>query len=165
MKCGRVKKLLSNHVDEALPAAQSAEVEAHLDVCPECARERDRLASLVGQMGAMGGSAAPWDLWPGVQRKLQAAALERRERVGVPWLRRRLPVAVPALGAVAAAVVIALTVHLGGGESPSAKADAKYYSEYVRAYSQYRGQQAFADVAAVTAAGEMADASWQESPK
>jgi len=161
MKCGQVIKLLSDYVDEALPPSQSAELASHLTGCPNCAKAHSRVIRLVTEMKDLRGSTAPWDIWPGVQRRLQIAALKPDWRCVFSSLVRRPLVAVLALGAVAAVIGLALISLVGGGHpSPDARADSKFYAEYARAYSRYRGQQTLADVEALTAAVELTGTSF-----
>jgi anti-sigma factor RsiW len=160
MKCEQVRKLLSDYVDQALPATESAELASHLAGCPGCAKEHGRVVRLVTEMKGLRGAMAPWDLWPGVQRRLQIAALKPDSWRAFSSLVRRPLVMVPALGTVAAVVGIGLISLLGGGHPPpGAQADAKFYTEYARAYSRYRSQQSLADVDALTAAVELGGSS------
>jgi len=163
MKCGQVIKLLSDYVDEALPPSQSAELASHLAGCTNCAKAHSRVVRLVTEMKDLRGSTAPWDIWPGVQRRLQIAALKPDWWRAFIGLVRRPLVAVPALGAIASVISLALISLVGGGHPPiSAQTDSKFYTEYARAYSSYRGQQPLADVDALTAAVELTDTSFTQ---
>ena len=156
MKCQRIKRQLSDYVDETLSSQESKKVASHLEACPNCAKERDRLARLVKTVSKLGGSAAPWDLWPGIQRRLQIAALRPDRRLAIRRFLFRPMVAVPALGTAVAVVGIALSAFWGGQSPPSVNVDTKFFKEYARAYSHYRSRQAFADVDALTAEAELA---------
>jgi anti-sigma factor RsiW len=46
MTCAHVRPLLSPYVDRELELLTSAEIEAHLESCPDCSAERDRLVAL-----------------------------------------------------------------------------------------------------------------------
>ena len=157
MKCGNVKKLLSDYLDEALPTAVDAEVASHLSRCPLCSRELDKLSKLKEELASLGGASAPWDLWPGVQRQVQMAALRPGWLATLRGLARKPLIAVPALGVLATAIGLSIAPLVRPSQTPTARADAEFYSEYVRAYSQFRSQQPLADVDAVTAAAELAD--------
>ena len=155
MKCRRVKRLLSDYIDDELSPSLRAEVESHLASCPDCSGERVRLARLVKETNELGGGMSPWDLWPGVQRRLQIAALKPNWRLVFGQFARRPLIAAPAIGTLVAILGIALSALLGGGAPPKMHANKKLYVEYMRAYSQYRGQQPLADADALIAAADL----------
>ncbi len=84
--CRRTAERLTPYVDEALPPAERADVEQHLDACPPC-----RVAAAQEQGGARRAararatSSAPQPLPPGLRTRCEALAREHA--------RRRVPAA------------------------------------------------------------------------
>jgi anti-sigma factor RsiW len=94
MQCPEIKELLSAWLDGETPAAESAAVAAHLEVCPSCRREAavlQRLDEALGGLTAPG----PGDLAAKVRARLS------RPR---PWYR-----------SLALAACLVLGLGLGGG--------------------------------------------------
>jgi putative zinc finger protein len=124
---------LGPYVLGALDVDEAAEMRRHLQECPECAAERDALASLPGLLSLAGGADAA------VNEPLSAAFEERlldayaREHAGAPrrrmgrlrgWLRPRW-LAVGATAVAAAAAVAVGIVVFGGGE-PAGQYDVQF---------------------------------------
>lgn len=88
-------------------------VRAHLDACPDCAREHDRLGQRMGALRALGTRRPPRDRWPVVKAQLSAD----RRRQGI----RRGAVAVTA---VAASLILAIGLKpaTSGDKDPTAAA-------------------------------------------
>jgi anti-sigma factor RsiW len=51
--CRDVVELLSDYLEGALPADESARVEAHLESCPECVAYLAQLRSTIGALGRL----------------------------------------------------------------------------------------------------------------
>src|SRR5205085_5523152 len=101
---------LSAYLDGALPALERQALEAHLGGCPDCRRERDRLA---GALAVLAAAPAPPPPSPSF-----AASFQRRLESERPGFAERLAMffAVPKVrlsfagGAVAAALVAAVAM-------------------------------------------------------
>lgn len=162
MKCGNVRKLLSDHLDDELPANVKVQVDEHLAACPDCANEHARLAMLLEDLSRMGGAAAPWDFWPDVRKRVEVAALRQRLWPRFVLIVRRPLVAIPAIATAAAIAALVTWTILPPGTARVARTDRAYYADYARAYSHYRSQQLLADPDVMAAAVEIADSSMQE---
>jgi anti-sigma factor RsiW len=53
MSCRELVDLLSDHLDEALPAATRERVEAHLATCPDCSAYVAQLRTTIGLLGRL----------------------------------------------------------------------------------------------------------------
>ncbi len=53
LACREVVELLSNYLEDALPAAERARVEAHLETCPECMAYLAQLRVTIGTLGRL----------------------------------------------------------------------------------------------------------------
>lgn len=87
MNCTRIRELLDDHIDNALPAEQRRAVDAHLRDCPACEEERRRLRRLVADLAALPTSVEPpRDLWGDINARLDRPArpVERDSRF-VRW--------------------------------------------------------------------------------
>jgi len=78
MNCHDTRELLSALLDEALDAPERSEIQAHLDGCPDCRRELDRLRSTVSLLSRVEHPRAP----VGFVDKVMARARP------LPWHRR-----------------------------------------------------------------------------
>ena len=98
-------------IDGALPATRAAEVRAHLDSCPACRGEEERLR---GALAALSALPPPPELPPFFATRLEARLREERARPRTPaalrWLlgipRPRLMALAGGLAAVAIAVAV-----------------------------------------------------------
>jgi predicted anti-sigma-YlaC factor YlaD len=109
MTCAGVDERLDDYVDGALPAAQTREVEAHLQGCAACRQEEKALRNLLAvAAGLARETSPPRDLWPEIAERI------RSERRGIgSWPRW----AAAALAA-AAVVSIALLASVVGRQAP-----------------------------------------------
>ena len=78
MNCHETRERLSGLLDDALDASERALVGAHLDTCPDCRRELDRLRATVSLLSRVERPRAP----VGFVDRVMAAARP------VPWYRR-----------------------------------------------------------------------------
>lgn len=79
--CLEVFARLSEYLDGELPAADCAEIEAHIADCPACIEFLDSLKRSVGATHQFAGTLDPAPLAPASRERLQAAwkaALTRR---------------------------------------------------------------------------------------
>jgi anti-sigma factor RsiW len=53
LTCREVVELVSDYLEDALPPAEHARVEAHLDTCPECAAYLAQLRVTIGALGRL----------------------------------------------------------------------------------------------------------------
>lgn len=53
LACREVVELLSDYLEGALPAAERARVEAHLETCPECVAYLAQLRTTIGALGRL----------------------------------------------------------------------------------------------------------------
>ena len=108
MNCHEARERLSDLLDLALAAAERAEVETHLDGCPDCRRELDRLRATVSLLSRVERPRAP----VGFVDRVTAAARP------VPWYQRLgrrlfLPLGIKLpVQAVAMLVIAVLGVYL-----------------------------------------------------
>src|SRR5690242_10664343 len=111
---------LSDFVDGRLAAASRREIEAHLTLCARCARDRDRLESLLVQSRALPAEVTPPpEIWSAVRQRIALAPSSATHR---GWL---LAAAAWPLRAVSSAVTAPLirrpeTVVVGRHEDTAA---------------------------------------------
>ena len=103
MNCHDAREQLSEFLDESLGAPERAQVRAHLDGCPECRRELERLRATVSLLSRVERPRAP----VGFVDRVMAAARP------VPWYRRLgrwlfLPLGIKLPAEAAAMVMIAV---------------------------------------------------------
>ena len=103
MNCLEARERLSDWLDEALSAAERAELGAHLEDCPDCRRELDRLRATVGILARVERPRAPVGFVDRVMARAYPA----------PWYRRLgrrlfLPLGVKLPAQAAAMLVIAV---------------------------------------------------------
>ncbi len=95
---------LSEYLDEELSAEERAQVEAHLERCPECRQVLQDLEGVVGRAFRLVDREPRADLWPGVQgaiRESRVVDLASRRKPA-----RRFSFSVSQLVAAAAALVL-----------------------------------------------------------
>lgn len=98
MTCKELDERLDEWLDGTLPAAERAELEAHLASCPSCREDERRTRLLLAHAAALPRSLSPArDLWPGVERRIARAG-------GAGWLSWGPSLALAAAAAVLAAV-------------------------------------------------------------
>lgn len=107
--CERLGPLLDAYHDGELRGPRRWQVRRHLAGCDACRETLATLEPLGRWLREVAGSAETPDLWADVERRLPV-----RTRTPAPQRRRLRPVlAMPALGAVAAAALVA-AIALGG---------------------------------------------------
>lgn len=106
MGCTEVRALLADYLEDALPPDQAQQVEAHLQVCPVCVRERralERTTALLRQWSPIVPSER---IWAGIEERLRArGARQVASGLRLPFARRYRLVA--ALAAIVVAVLVA----------------------------------------------------------
>ena len=102
MDCRTAKENIELYIDGVLSSAQTEELYAHADTCPECKKELENALRLKKALAALGRLEAPEGLAKGAVRKA-------RKRRAVPF----------AYISAAAAAVIALVVILTSGVLPN----------------------------------------------
>jgi anti-sigma factor RsiW len=104
---------LDDYIDGALPQAESAALQAHLEVCPSCAAAHARLASLLAGAAALPRSIEPpAEVWAAVRARTVDA---RPSRWAMLW-SLRYPLAA---AAVALIVITSLATMLLTRQPPS----------------------------------------------
>ncbi len=158
MKHYFTRRKLSAYLDSELPEAARRRLEAHLQACSSCRGALDEIRS--GRALAEISEPPRWEnreaLWQKVQRSEKDPAAPVRAHSVIASLRKALPtlpaISTPALVAVSAAVVLALTLVLqrqekeaGNPESPvqSASAFALDFGPYLDALTSNRPPREF----------------------
>ena len=108
MTCHESRERLSELLDEALPARERAEVEAHLADCPECRRELEQLRATVSILRRVEPVRAPVGFVDRVMASVRPVPWYRRLAA---WIFLPLSVKLPAEAAAMALVAI-LAVYL-----------------------------------------------------
>ena len=78
MKCDRVKKLLSEYIDQTVDKPTGMFIEGHLKGCRDCNYEYMSLKAMVKELGSMGSLKAPKDLLNKIHERIEANSLEGR---------------------------------------------------------------------------------------
>lgn len=78
-RCRRLVELVTDYLDDALPPAQRAAVEAHLDECPDCVEYLDQFRTVIETTGTL------------AEENLPAEALEELSSAFTELLGRRPP--------------------------------------------------------------------------
>ena len=102
---------LSEYIDGELTPAERAQLEAHLAACRECAVTLDELREVVTRAGALTPRPPAADLWPGIEPRLERAAVVPFQPVARGTRSRRFSFTMPQLVAAG----LALMVMSGGG--------------------------------------------------
>jgi predicted anti-sigma-YlaC factor YlaD len=108
-----IQDRLGDYLDGSVPESERLEIARHIEVCPRCARELERLKSLLERARDLPKTIEPpRDLWPGIEARIQSHAVPpQRQR---HWsIRPRWVFA----GTLAAAAVIAAVVLSPPGDS------------------------------------------------
>lgn len=95
-----------------------ADIQAHLDACPACRGELERLHQRVARMKALPALRPPRDRWPAVRARLQADRRIRRARWGAV-----------ASFALAASLVLAVLIGGSGNEAVAETATERAISQ------------------------------------
>ena len=112
MNCRSVRRRLPAAAGGDLAPATARRLQAHLERCPDCRREHDRLAAAVSALRRAGGAQppalSPDRIWRGVRGRLAPGARSPAPALVRLWRR---PVPVPV--AIAAVLVAGVGVSLG----------------------------------------------------
>ena len=113
--CHTVSSLLDAMVDGGLGPEDTARVEEHLSLCPDCRRELDSLRAVKQAAAALPRGLSPrQDLWQGIENRLDA---QRQTR---SWLN---PAVVAVAATVVAAIALAFLLTSGRGQTPTIGGD------------------------------------------
>jgi anti-sigma factor RsiW len=69
LTCREIVELLSDYLEDALPARERARVDAHLQTCPECTAYLTQLRATIGALGRLREDDVP----PPIRERLVAA--------------------------------------------------------------------------------------------
>ena len=70
MNCQRTRERLGPYLDGELSGALERATEAHVDECPACRRELERLRAITSALSEPVTADVPRDLWPAIERRL-----------------------------------------------------------------------------------------------
>ena len=62
LTCRRAVELITDYLEDALPAGQRADLEQHLDVCPHCAEYLNQLRATIAATGRIDADELPSDM-------------------------------------------------------------------------------------------------------
>lgn len=93
MDCQTTREQIGAYFDGELPPDRSVQVRQHLDACPDCAAELERLRDLIAQLPRAGEVRAPAHLWSSIAERLDPPQANPTRRLWPSWLRRPLAVA------------------------------------------------------------------------
>src|SRR5713101_7055212 len=77
---------INDYVDDALGAAERADVERHLTTCEQCRQLVDGLREVRQQAAALGPMQPPAHAWEQIERAVREASSRQRRRVSWSWL-------------------------------------------------------------------------------
>jgi len=120
--------LINRYVEDALGAAERAEVEQHLAACDDCRQLAADLAEIRRVAGALDVREAPARVWSRVERAIQLERQHASDAATGQPVRQEWPWKTAALLAAAALLVVATAVGLRSGiltRHPAGKDDAK----------------------------------------
>ncbi len=144
MKCHDVEKLISDYSAGALSGRMARGMREHIESCPSCARELDRLSRIMSIVEQSKPIEPPDGLWNGVYNRITDPEVQRRHsRFGRFFERPRR-----ALSLGAAIIVVAGSVIFGiSSRTPQKEASLPEPAtmEYVRGHLTAASSDAFAD--------------------
>jgi hypothetical protein len=74
MDCLKTRDLLNDYIDDSLPRDERSQVQAHLESCPACMGELQRLQSLLARAASLPRAIEPaHDLWKGIAARIDPA--------------------------------------------------------------------------------------------
>lgn len=121
LNCDRLLAKLDDLVDGRLEEAEEVAARAHLERCPECRSELDRLQRLVSAARSLPRSIQPErDLWPGIEAEVRSQRVVRGG-FGRP-AARRLWLAAAAAAVLAASMTLAYLAGMERARPRSAQA-------------------------------------------
>ena len=97
MRCGRVRRLLSQHVDGELDQDSAERVQRHVSTCPDCRAYRGELSEMRELLKASAALSPPADLPDRVRARLGERVRAREWVETDAWCRRLVPIAAAAL--------------------------------------------------------------------
>jgi anti-sigma-K factor RskA len=115
MNCRDAQEILNDYVDGTLPAGMRDQVAEHLEQCPKCKEELERLQTLLEKAQALPASIMPeHDLWPGIEDRIieeeNRASFFNILRVQPLWSIRNLAAAAAILVIVFSATYFTVTI-------------------------------------------------------
>ncbi|MBC7344351.1 MAG: zf-HC2 domain-containing protein [Clostridia bacterium] len=125
LNCTTVKPLLSEYLDEMLPAELASDVREHLRSCPSCRQEEETLAATIRAIKNMPAIDVPADFKVKLRRRL----MEEKKRKSRALLTRWLPLT------AAAVLCLGVMTHFfalgrGGGSLPLPNYQARLEHDY-----------------------------------
>jgi anti-sigma factor RsiW len=109
MDCRQVQPKMPDHSVGLLRPREADQMEAHLAICADCAREWRELQAVMGLVERLGAREPPPHLWNGVYNRITADVSREQPGFWERWLSRpRRLIAGTATGLAAAALVTAL---------------------------------------------------------
>src|SRR4030042_5277307 len=111
MECDRVKKLLSEYIDQTLYEPTGMLIEGHLRGCRDCNYEYISLKAMVKELGSMGPLEAPKDFLDKIHERIETDPLEDRTgSFSFFPLWSRIPMELLAMGLTAVIIFIIFNV-------------------------------------------------------
>lgn len=134
MNCKKVRRFLSDYVDNILPQSVAADFEKHIRECPECAAELDSVRSTLASLRSLAIRNAPVDLWPRVRSAVQGVQVGSIVR---PFYFRPAFIA-PAVAATTAAIAMLLLPFPGRDSGELDRSSSQEYHQYISHHAQYQ---------------------------
>jgi hypothetical protein len=150
MNCQDSQDKLNDYIDGLLPDELRDGLAAHLEQCPKCKADLERLQTLVSRMQALPTSIMPErDLWPGIEDRVMKEEIRlsffARLRSRPVWSLRNLAAAAIILVMVFSATLITVSIRDKHGSRLSAPSDntsavvpvSTIQADYVSAEAEY----------------------------
>lgn len=159
MKCKAAIDVMSEYLDNCLPAHVELEFEMHISECRQCADELESMQDMLTLLGSLSGNKSQVSCWSGVKQCIVDKQTPKRARN--PWFMRVV------IGAPAFALTILLAILLllpGGAKNESAATEMSVpeYSYYVSAHSRAQRHEVLSDPHVSLVAAELEKASLTE---
>jgi anti-sigma factor RsiW len=116
MDCSKVKVRMKAYLDRELPDTEAQALQVHIQNCPLCATEAERISKVWNMLGALPEQQTVPDLIPGTLARIRA---QQKEPVWDKITRWLSPVTGPAIAATALAVGIYIGTGIGFSLSQS----------------------------------------------
>lgn len=155
MNCARACSLMSEFVDDGLPATLKTEFQQHIAECAECSIALNDMRQMVDGLRQLSAPCKHIDCWPGVRAAILAQ--EQPRSAWLSWIARPLawvPVA-------AVSLILAVTLLVPTGNNQPVKTESRQaveFKTYMTAHSKLQTQHPLSDpdIAFITAELESA---------